>query len=218
MFTFPPQTFFGKVIPKTRIQAHAPASRKIRDLFTAQISEIRWAYKLSPETLHIPARLSVPEIQIFDITLKTTAIDDEVLHTIDRAIPYPVFHRLYSEKGTAISAAFKRPNAADPGQWVVGTRFTTAFKKSAAELPPLPTVLDLGHLYAALFAPLLPMPPRSGETLAAQIARCEKILRLRRQIDLLTSRLHREKQFNRKVEINQQLKPLLAEADTLTRE
>ena len=40
--------------------------------------------------------------------------------------------------------------------------------------------------------------------------------RLRRQIDHLTARLHREKQFNRKVEINQQIKPLQAEAALLT--
>lgn len=216
MFTFPSQTVFGKVVPKSRIYTHAAASRRVRDLFVSQLSEIVWAHKLSPETLHLPARHGVPEIQIFDITLKTTAIDDEVLHTIDRAIPYPVFHRIHSDTGTAISAAFKRPSAADPGQWVVGTRFTTTFKKSAAELPPLPTVLDLGHLYAALFAPLLPLPPRPGETLAAQIGRCEKTLRLRRQIDLLTSRLHREKQFNRKVALNQELKPLQAELEQLS--
>jgi len=216
MFSFPPQTAFGKVIPKSRIYTHAAPSRRVKELFVSQLAEIVWAHKLSPETLHLPARPNVPEIQIFDLHLKTATLDDDVLHAIDRAVPYPVIHRLHSEKGTAISAAFKRPSEADSSQWVVGARFTTAFAKPKTPEPPLPTAIDLARLYAALFTPLLPLSARTGESLAAHVARCEACLRLRRQIAQLTSRLHREKQFNRKVEINQALKPLQAELDRLT--
>jgi hypothetical protein len=216
MFSFPPQTVFGKVIPKTRIYTHAAPSRRVKELFVSQLSEIVWAHKLSPETLHLPAKPGVPEIQIFDLHLKTATLDDDVLQAIDRAVPYPVIHRLHSEKGTAISAAFKRPSEADASQWVVGSRFTSAFTQTVPIDSPLPTAIDLGHLYAALFAPLLPLPPRPGEPLVAQVARCEAYLRLRRQIDQLTARLHREKQFNRKVDLNQQLKSLQMEADLLT--
>lgn len=163
----------------------------------------------------MPARPSVPEIQIFDLTIKTAVLDDDVLHSIDRAVPYPVFHRIRSEKGVAISAAFKRPSEADPSQWVVGARFTTAFAKPKPVELPLPAAIDLGHLYAALFAPLLPLPPRPGESLSTHVARCEVFLRLHRQVDKLTAKMRREKQFNRKVELNQQLKPLQAELNTL---
>lgn len=217
MFTFPAQTAFGKVVPKSRIYTHSSPSRRVKELFVSQLSEIVWAHKLSPETLHLPARPGVPEIQIFDLHLKTTTLDDDVLHAIDRAVPYPVIHRLHSEKGTAISAAFKRPSEADSSQWVVGSRFTSAFTRPKSVDPPLPTAIDLGHLYAALFAPLLPLPARAGETLATHVSRCEAYLRLLRQIDQLTARLHRAKQFNRKVEINQQIKPLQAEATLLTK-
>lgn len=216
MFTFPAQTAFGKVVPKSRIYTHSSPSRRVKELFVSQLSEIVWVHKLSPETLHLPARPGVPEIQIFDLHLKTTTLDDDVLHAIDRAVPYPVIHRLHSEKGTAISAAFKRPSEADSSQWVVGPRFTSAFAMPKPAELPLPTAIDLGHLYAALLAPLLPLHARAGETLAAQVARCEAYLRLRRQINQLTARLNREKQFNRKVELNQQLKPLLADAIRLT--
>ena len=217
MFSFPPQTAFGKPVPKSRIYTHAAPSRRVKELFVSQLSEIVWAHKLSPETLHLPARPGVPEIQIFDLHLKTATLDDDVLHAIDRAVPYPVIHRLHSEKGTAISAAFKRPSEADSSQWVVGARFTSAYSMPKAEEPPLPTAIDLSRLYAALFAPLLPLTARQGEPLSGHVARCEAYLRLCRQIDQLTARLHREKQFNRKVEINQQLKPLQAELERLTR-
>lgn len=216
MFTFPPQTAFGKSVSKSRIYAHASLSRRVRDLFVSQLSEIVWAHKLSPETLHLPARPGVPEIEIFDLTLKTAVLDDEVLHAIDRAIPYPVIHRIRSEKGIAMSAAFKRPSEADSSQWVVGARFTTAFSNPNQDALPLPAAIDLGHLYAALFAPLLPLPSRRGESLAGHVTRCEAFLRLRRQAEQLTARLRREKQFNRKVEINQQLNPLKAEIRALS--
>lgn len=217
LFTFPPQTAFGKSVSKSRIYLHAAPSRRVKELFVSQLAEIVWAHKLSPETLHLPAKPGVPEIQIFDLHLKTATIDDDVLHAIDKAVPYPIIHRIHSAKGTAISAAFKRPSETDSSQWVVGARFTSAIlKPNQAELP-LPSAIDLGHLYAALFAPLLPLPPRPGEALSAHVSRCEAFLRLRRQIDQLTARLHREKQFNRKVSLNQELKPLQAELEKLAR-
>ena len=216
MFSFPPQTVFGKVIPKTRIYTQAAPSPRVKELFVSQLSEIVWSHKLSPETLHLPDRPGVPEIQIFDLRLKSHSLDADVLDAIDRAIPYPVIHRLHSEKGIAISAAFKRPSESDCSQWVVGARFTSPYNPIAESFPPLPAAIDLGHLYAGLFAPLLPLRARKGEALAAHTSRCEAYLRLQRQVDQLTARLHREKQFNRKVELNQQLKPLQIELQSLS--
>lgn len=211
MFTFPPQTAFGKSVPKSRIYLHSAPSRRVKELFVSQLADIVWAHKLSPETLHLPATRSVPEIQIFDLHLKTSELDAAVLQAIDHAVPYPVIHRLHSSQGLSISAAYKRPSEADSHLWVTGARFTSTFFPHESSFPPLPPAIDLGHLYAALFAPLLPLPPRSGEALAAHIQRCETYLRLRRQIDQLQSRLLREKQFNRKVELNQQLRALQKE-------
>lgn len=215
MFAFPPKTAFGKTIPKSRIYAHSQPTRRIQNLFTSQVAEVRWTHKLSPETLHLSPKPNVPEIQIFEIRLKGSDLDEAVLDTIDRAIPYPVIHQLHSETGIAHSAAFKRPSEADSGQWVVGARFTSGFEPLPEALPSLPTVLDLGHLYAALMAPLLPLPARKGEPLGDQVTRCERFLAISRKIDQLNSRIRREKQFNRKVAMNQELKPLQAELDGL---
>jgi hypothetical protein len=76
--------------------------------------------------------------------------------------------------------------------------------------------LDLSRLYTALLAPLLPLSPRRAESLSDLIERCGAHQRLIREISQLTSRLHREKQFNRKVALNQELKPLKAELEKIT--
>ncbi len=217
MFLFPPKTAFGKTVPKSRICTQVNATRRIRDLFTKQVAEIRWAHKLSPETIHLPAKPGVPEIEVFDIQLKTLTCDEAVLETVDRAIPFPIIHRIFSEKGVAYSAAHKRPSEADSSQWVVGPRFTSSFNPQPSSFEkPLPAALDLGKLYAALLASLMPLPARPKESLTSQIARCERFRILKRQVDQLTARVHREKQFNRKVALNQKLKPLKAELKALS--
>jgi len=116
----------------------------------------------------------------------------------------------------AYSAAYKRPSEADAAQWVVGARFTSEFAKAAASLPQLPVALDLSRLYRAILQPLLPLSARGAEALPALIDRCERYQSQQRKIAQLSGRVNREKQFNRRVELNQQLNALKAELATLT--
>lgn len=60
------------------------------------------------------------------------------------------------------------------------------------------------------------LPARPGEPLAEQVARCEKFLIFSKKADQLASRIHREKQFNRKVALNEELKPLQNEIRALS--
>lgn len=215
MFAFPPKTAFGKTIPKTRIYTQVNPTRHIRDLFAKQVAEIRWTHKLSPETLHLSAKHKVPEIQVFEIKLKTAKLDEVVLDTIDRAIPYPILHCITGDDGVYYSAAFKRPSEADSTEWVVGARFSSEISKPEEKLPQLPAALDLGQLYRAIVACLMPLPIRKDETLEDHVSRCERHRVLKRQVDQLSSRIRKEKQFNRKVALNQELKPLKVELESL---
>ena len=86
MFAYPKQAELNRVVPKTKIYAHAKPSKRVKAFFVAQVAEIRWKYKLSPDTINLPARNGVNEIQIFEIVLKTPDLDAAVLQTIDKAI------------------------------------------------------------------------------------------------------------------------------------
>jgi hypothetical protein len=88
---------------------------------------------------------------------------------------------------------------------VVGARFASPFAPPADAFPPLPAVLDLERLYAALLAPLLPLRARPREPLTDLVDRCEHYRQLTRQADRLRAKVGREKQFNRRVEWNNQL-------------
>lgn len=218
MFDFPPSTIVNRPIPKSKILERARPTTRLKELLTHQIQQILWHAKLAPETIRIPATLQVPEIQIFHLQLKGTELHPDLLQLLDKTIPQPILFIIEtSKRQIAHSAAHKRPSEADSSQWVVGSRFTSDFTP-AEKLTrlPLPTALDLSRLYTALLSPLLPLAPRRAEPLPDLIERCGAYQSLQRRIALLTARLHREKQFNRKVALNQDLKPLQAELERLT--
>ena len=81
----------------------------------------------------------------------------------------------------------------------------------------MPIALHLGGLYEQLLYRLIPLPARSQETLAELIERVEQAQAKQREVDKMTVRLAKEKQFNRKVEINAQLRQLKKDHAALIR-
>ena len=217
MFSFPPATLVNRVIPKTKILENARPTARLKALLTREIRQIRWHAKLSPESIKLSATDQVPEIQIFLLQLKGASIHPDLLQLLDLAIPQPIIFELVNSEGLiAHSAAHKRPSEAESAQWVTGPRFTTLFKKPPSTLPALPTALDLGKLYAALLQPLLPLSARPCEALPALIDRCQQYQTLQRKLSQLTAKVNREKQFNRRVSLNQELNQLKSELAALS--
>lgn len=209
MFAFPPHTVFARNVPKTRILAAAGRAPGLKDALAKQVDKIIWQHKLAPSTLRLPAARGVLEVHVFEIHMKGGELDGHILDQLDRTIPHPIlFHLLRADGARAWSAALKRPSEAAGGRFVTGVRRGTDFAPPAASPPPLPTAIDMAHLYAALLAPLMPAAIQPGETLAAWEERCKAIDVTRRKITRLESRLSRERQFNRKVEINREIKAL----------
>jgi len=215
LIDFPAQAVFGRVLPKEKIYAHAKPTKTVREKFVSQIGKIVWQYKLAPETINLAARPGVPEIQIFDLHLKTGELAEEVLRCIDKAIPFPLFFRLVYEGRIKTVAAYKRPSDADAGKWVVGDYFASDWQPESTEHSPMPVALDLGKLYEQLLRQLMPLPARSGESLKDHVSRLGEVRSKQREVAKMESRLKKEKQFNRKVELNSQLRKLNSELQAL---
>ena len=211
MFAYPKQAEFNRPVPKSKIYAHARPSKRIKELFVAQVGEILWKYKLSPETINLPSRKGINEIQVFEIALRTPQLDPAVLQAIDKAIPFPLVFQLVHEGKIRFAAAYKRPSEADASKWVIEASFQTEPQPLDAERPPLPVALDLAGLYEQIVCRHIPLAPRPGETLGAQVARYNALAAKQRAQRQLEARLAQEKQFNRKVALNAQLRELTAE-------
>lgn len=216
LFTYPPQAALNRVLPKNKIYEHARPTSAVRALFVSQVEQVTWAFKLAPETINLPAKPGVPEIEIFDITLKTAKLDTAVLKCIDKAIPFPILFQLRFQNRIQVIAAYKRPSDADASQWVVSDYFATAWQAASPTSPALPIALDLRGLYEQLMRPLMPMPPRTGESLRDQVERATQLRSKQTESGKLAARMDREKQFNRKVELNAQLRNIRKELNNLT--
>ncbi|MEX1115318.1 MAG: DUF4391 domain-containing protein [Akkermansiaceae bacterium] len=211
MFAYPPSTHFGKAVPKTRIHAAASSNKRIRELFTAQVSEILWLHKLSPETTHLPARHGITEIQVFSLHLKSEQFDPVILHTLDKAIPFPLLCEIRHGDSIRFAASYKRPSDADAAKWVIEANFLLDWQPATTPRLPPPVALDLSSLHDQLIRHHIAIPARTNESLRDHVARVEAIATKQREAKQLESRLVRERQFNRKVELNQQLRVLSAE-------
>lgn len=217
MFSYPKQAEFNRVVPKNKIYAYAKPSKRVRELFVSEVGEILWKYKLSPETTNLPARHGITEIQVFEIALKTPDLDEAVLQAMDKAIPFPLIFQLRHGAQVCFAASYKRPSEADATKWVIEATFRTPFlHNSSFVLHPLPVSLDLASLYEQIVRRHIPLPPRPGESLADQVARFRTIEAKIRERQQLESRLERESQFNRKVELNSALRTLRQELASLS--
>ena len=218
-FAYPKAAAFGRVVPKSRIYEHAGVGTALRDLFVAQVDQIVWKYKLAPETTNLAATKAVSEIQVFGISLRTSKLDEDVLRAIDRAIPFPlIFELTWSGKRKAV-AAFKRPSDADSTKWVVSGYFAIGWAPDDAARRPLPVALNLGGLYDALITALMPESAaeaeHAGEDIQTRVARIEAIRTKTREVDRIKARLAREKQFNKRVAINAELRAARQELEAL---
>jgi len=215
MFAYPKQAEFNRVVPKSKIYAHAKPSKRVRELFVSEVGEILWKYKLSPETTNLPARFGITEIQVFEIALKTPELDEAVLQAIDRAIPFPLLFQFTHGDHIRFAASYKRPSEADSSKWVIEASFQTEPRPLGAERPPLPVALDLAGLYEQIVRRHIPLPPRAGESLAEHVARFRAIEAKNRERQQLEVKLEREKQFNRKVEMNAALRSVSHDLENL---
>ena len=77
--------------------------------------------------------------------------------------------------------------------------------------------LHLGGLYEQLLRALLPLPARPHETLAEHVARLDALAAKQREADKTAAKLEKERQFNRKVAINADLRRLQTEVEALRR-
>lgn len=215
--SYPRQATFGRSLPKNKIYEHSGANTRLKDLFVGQVEQIVWQYKLAPETINLPARSGVPEIQVFALQLKTPELNLDVLRCIDGAVQFPIIFELSFDGRTQVVAAYKRPSESDAIRWMLSDYFATEWLPSDVQRTAMPLALDLGSLYEQVLQRLIPLPARQREGLADLVARVEQVTAKQREVEKAASKLAKEKQFNRKVEINATLRQLKTELEHLSR-
>jgi hypothetical protein len=221
LYEFPKQAAFGRVLPKSKVFAFGKVARRLRELFAAQIEQMVWQFKLAPETVNVPAGPGVNEIQVFAVELKVGVpeLNEDVLRCIDNAIPFPILFEVTATTSKSsrikVATAYKRPSEADSNKWVVGDYFSSDWFPADTARRPLPVALNLTALYEQLLRQLMPVTSKPGETLHELADRHRHLAIKQRELAKIEQQVKREKQFNRKVQLNTHLRTVKAEVDAL---
>lgn len=214
LYKFPPQAKVDRLIPKNKFYEQGKANSKIEQLFIDQVENIRWAYKLAASTINLQDQEDLKEIQIFRVKSRVEDLDIAILSFIDKLILTPiVFEVVYQDKVKVI-ATYKRLNQADKTKAVIGQYYASDWLEDHDRMD-LPLYLKLADLYEHFIAQILPIVSSKDQenddesvSIELQLQKSQQLETLQKQLDKLESKLRTEKQFNRKVEINQKIAEL----------
>lgn len=209
MFGFPASTEFGKRVPKQKFYENIDITPALRRVFAEQIRLIYWRNKLATTTLNLAAGEAVKEIEVFEVRLNAPQFDEAVLRQIDKEIPYHILFVLTCDGKAQAWIGYKEATAAGGSAFKVGRYYHTDWVPEDG-LRFRVEGLSLDAVYESLVRQVAgdALPSAEGETLQASVARDETRRRLERQIAALEGKMRKERQLNRRMEYNTELKRL----------
>lgn len=212
MLGLPQSTEFNKRIPKQKFYEHITVSPALKKSFVDQIRMIYWRNKVAATTVNLAPGTIVDEIEVFEIKLNSASLDEAVLRQIDREISYHIIFLLEYEGKLQAWTAYKEKTPTVNAVFKVGKYYHTEWM-TEAELPIRMDGLNLDTVYENFVRQIAgdALKADSGESLKASVERDEKKKQLEKQIAALENKMRREKQLNRQMEMNAELKQLKKE-------
>ena len=212
MLGFPASTEFNKKIPKQKFYDNLDISPALRRVFVDQIRLVYWRNKLAASTLNIATGEAVTEIEVFEVRLNDPQLDEAVLKQIDKEIPYHILFVLTCNGKAQAWIGYKEAAASGSNAFKVSRYYHTDWMPED-ELHLHIDGLNMDAVYESLVRQIAgeKLQTDSGESLKESVEGDEKKKQLERQIAALESKMRREKQLNRRIEINAELKKIKKE-------
>lgn len=216
MLGLPQSTEFNKRIPKQKFYEHITVSPALKKSFVDQIRMIYWRNKVAATTVNLAPGTIVDEVEVFEIKLNSASLDEAVLRQIDREISYHIIFLLEYEGKLQAWTAYKEKTPTANAVFKVGKYYHTEWM-TEAELPIRIDGLNLDAVYENFVRQIAgdALKADSGESLKVSVERDEKKKQLEKQIVALENKMRREKQLNRQMEMNAELKKLKNEVKSL---
>ena len=214
MLGLPQSTEFNKRIPKQKFYEHITVSPALKKSFVDQIRMIYWRNKVAATTVNLAPGTIVDEVEVFEIKLNSASLDEAVLRQIDREISYHIIFLLEYEGKLQAWTAYKEKTPTANAVFKVGKYYHTEWM-TEAELPIRIDGLNLDAVYENFVRQIAgdALKADSGESLKVSVERDEKKKQLEKQIAALENKMRREKQLNRQMEMNAELKNLKKEIE-----
>lgn len=209
MLILPETARFGHILPKKTLWEKAGMTPALQRYMTEEIERIRWAYKLSPDTMNLAPGKEVKEIEVFEIRMRGGDIRKDLLEAIDRAIPYHILFLL--RKGELVQAWIAHKTIDKRGKTALTsiTYFHTDWMDEKA-LPITFEGLSMDHVYEHFVRQVAGgyMAEDKEESLEEAVAHEKELKKLAQKMGQLERKIKKEKQFNRQVELREEYKKL----------
>jgi len=205
----PESTEFNARIPKQKFYENLSITPAIKKAFTEQIKMIYWRNKLAATTLNLAAGKRVMEIEIFEVNLNSLDLDENVLRLIDREISYHILFILEHNGKYQAVMGYKETAISGKAAFKVDRYYHTEWVDEE-ELPLHLEGLTMDAVYENFIRQIAgnSLNGKEHTTLKESIEQQKKREQLEKQIATLEAKIRKEKQLNRLMEINAELKQL----------
>lgn len=216
MIGLPKSTEFNRRIPKQKFYENLTVSAALKRVFVDQIKVIFWRNKIAATTMNLAAGETVTEIEIFEVKLAEPKLDESVLRQIDKEIPYHIIFLLECDGKYQAWTAYKEAAASGNNAFKVGTYYHTDWLEET-ELPLKIDGLSIDKVYENFVRQIAGdvLRAETQESLKDSVDRDNRRQELQNQIAALQLKIRKEKQLNKQVQLNTELKKLKKELEDL---
>lgn len=214
MLGLPKSTVVDINLPKKKFYENLTVSSKLKRHFIDEIDGIRWQNKIAPETMNVSAGENVKEIEVIEIRLSGESIDESVLTQIDREIPYHILYVLTKGDQARLCIGYKETAQSGNNAFKVSRYFYTEYADKD-RLIIIVDSSDLDSVYDKFVRFIAGNELSDFETLSSNIEQIEERKRIQKQINILNKQIKKEKQFNRQMDMINELRLLQKELDNV---
>ena len=217
MIGLPKTTEFNKRIPKQKFYENMDVSPTLKKVFVEQVKIIYWRNKIATSTTNLATGNDVTELEVFEVRLNSPVLDDGLLRQIDREIPYHILFLLEYQRKYQAWIGYKEAAASGNKAFKVNGYYHTEWL-TEDELPLKLEGLSVDAVYENFVRQIAGdklKSETSGESLKESVARDEQKQALQKQIDTLKAKIRKEKQLNKQMQMNNELKKLKKELEAL---
>ena len=217
IFVLPKSTEFNKRIPKQKFYDKLDISPALKKIFVEQVKVIYWKNKIAASTTNLAAGTDVTELEVFEVRLSSPVLDDSLLRQIDKEIPYHILFLLEYQGKYQAWIGYKEAAASGNKAFKVNGYYHTEWL-AEDELPLKLEGLNVDAVYENFVRQIAGdklKTEAAGESLKESVARDEQKQALQKQIATLQAKIRKEKQLNKQMQMNTELKKLKKELEAM---
>ena len=217
MIGLPKTTEFNKRIPKQKFYENMDISPALKKVFVEQVRIIYWKNKIAASTTNLAAGTDVTELEVFEVRLSSPVLDDSLLRQIDKEIPYHILFLLEYQGKYQAWIGYKEAAASGNKAFKVNGYYHTEWLVED-ELPLKLEDLNVDAVYESFVRQIAGdklKTEAAGESLKESVARDEQKQALQKQIATLQAKIRKEKQLNKQMQMNTELKKLKKELEAM---